>query len=257
MNSLVSIITPSYNSSKFVSQTIRSIISQTYQNWELLIIDDCSKDNSVEIIKKFADNDERIFLLQNKTNSGAAISRNRGIEKSTGKYIAFLDSDDIWEKDKLYVQMSIMIRDDLALSHTSYYLMNFKGVFLKNISVKELSSYNDLLKCNYIFCSTVMINVDKFKNIKMPNIRRRQDWALWLTLLKNTNYKAVGINKALCGYRITNDSLSSNKFKLIKYNYFIYRKVMKFNFFKTVFYFFRFFIYHFRKKTQNLLHINP
>ncbi len=247
MNKIVSIITPTYNSEKYIEKTIKSVLNQTYSNWELLLIDDCSSDSTISIINKYL-NDERIKLFKNKENKGAAVSRNTGIERSRGDFIAFLDSDDFWEKEKLEKQLYFMKEKNCEISFTAFNIILDDNEIIKSTKVKSKVNYKQLLKCNYIFCSTVVINKKKFNKIEMPLIRRRQDWGLWLKLLRESGGVALGINEVLCNYRKSDGSLSSNKLKLLEYNYTIYNKVLGYSKVKSLYFFFRFFVYHFFKK---------
>ena len=185
INKMISIVTPSYNSSKFISETIESAISQTYQSWEMIIVDDCSTDGSQEIIKEYCKNDSRIKLFALEDNSGAAVARNRAINEANGEYIAFLDSDDLWTHDKLEKQLAFMQKNNYAFTYTFYKKIDEKGMSLnKNVTPPISIDYNGLLKNNVIGCLTVMYSVDVLGKIYMPLIRKRQDYATWLKILK-------------------------------------------------------------------------
>jgi len=219
MNNLVSIITPSYNCEAFISDTIASVISQNYKNWEMLIVDDCSTDNSTNIINNFIKDDERIKLILNDRNEGAAVSRNKAIKAAKGKYVAFLDSDDLWGKDKLEKQIDFMEKNNIALSYTSCELVDESGVKLnKVITPVEKLDYKEMLKENQIACLTAIYNAELIGKFYMPLIRKRQDYGLWLSILKKIPYayKAPGI---LALYRVRSGSVSSNKVELLKYNF--------------------------------------
>ncbi len=244
---LVSIITPVFNSEGFIHQTIESIQCQTYTNWELILIDDCSIDNSISIIKKYSENDSRIRYFINETNSGAAISRNIGLNKSAGRFIAFIDSDDIWACKKLETQVNFMITHNYSISFTSYDLIDYKGAPLNKIinSVKEID-YNGYLKNTIIGMSTSMIDRSRIELFEFLNIRTRQDTYLWITLLKR-GLKAYGINSVLVSYRVRNDSISSNKLKAAKQVWFLYYDLEKLGFIRSIFYFL-FYVYNAFKK---------
>ena len=158
MEPLVSIITPVYNSEEFLEETILSVLDQTYENWELILIDDCSKDDSYKIIDKYLRKDKRIKYLKNKKNSGPAITRNNGINISKGKYIAFLDSDDLWYKDKLKNQINFMVEEGLKISHGNYYFCNLGGKILKKVTVDKEIDYKKLLLENQFKTMTVIIS---------------------------------------------------------------------------------------------------
>ncbi|WP_199426062.1 glycosyltransferase family 2 protein [Thermaerobacillus caldiproteolyticus] len=223
---LISIITPAYNCSLYILDTIKSVQSQTYQNWEMIIVDDCSKDSTVEIIKNEAEKDKRIKLIELSKNSGAAIARNTAIQNAKRKYIAFLDSDDLWYPEK---QVAFMQENDIAFSFTSYRIINEDGTETdKIINVPKEIDYKGLLKNTIIGCLTVMLDVSKLCLVQMPNIRTRQDTALWLSILKK-GYKAYGIQEPLSKYRKVKGSISSNKLKMAKQNWRMYRDLEKLN----------------------------
>lgn len=232
---LVSIITPMYNSSKFILDCIKSIQNQTYQNWELWLIDDASKDNTLEVIKPFVEKDSRINLLENSNNSGAAVSRNLGIEIANGDYIAFLDADDLWLPKKLEIQLKALQEANADVCFSSYYQINESGT-TRLALVKALPelSYKKQLKSNYIGNLTGIYNVKTLGKITSPNLRKRQDWLLWLKAIKNSNKAALGINEPLALYRVRASSMSSNKLKLVKHNYWVYKRGLGFSTLKSV-----------------------
>ncbi|WP_439874595.1 glycosyltransferase family 2 protein [Bacillus mycoides] len=222
---LVSIVTPSYNANSFIKKTIQSVQSQTYKNWEMIIIDDVSKDNTCELIKEESKKDNRIRLIELKENSGAAIARNTGINNARGKYVAFLDSDDLWLPEKLEKQLAFMQNNDIAFSFTGYQIMNQDGTLTdKVVHVPGKINYNGLLKNTIIGCLTVMLDIEKLGKIQMPNIRTRQDTATWLKILRQGHY-AYGLDEVLSKYRKVENSISSNKFKMAKMNWKLYREI--------------------------------
>lgn len=237
---LVSIIMPTYNSERFVIESINSVKKQTYANWELIIVDDCSTDNTVSIIQEFIKNNPKlninIFTLSE--NSGAAIARNTALQKAKGKFVAFLDSDDIWYPEKLEKQITIMMDNNYSFTYTNYDLIDEYGQKFKKDSVKapETMTYKSLLKNTAIGCLTVILDREKLGTIYMPNIRAGQDTACWLQILKKGEV-AYNINETLASYRIVKGSLSHNKFKALKRTWNIYRKVEKFNIIKSMYYF--------------------
>ena len=236
MNELVSIITPSYNSAKFISQTIESVLAQTYQNWEMIIVDDCSPDNSNEIIVRYKKKDARIKLIKLAKNSGPAVARNRAIKEAKGRYIAFLDADDLWKPEKLEKQLAFMNDHDCALSFSAYEIISEEGQNLeKRVRPPTKLSYRDMLKSNYIGCLTAMYDTRKVGKVYMPLINKRQDYGLWLKLLKKTDF-AYGINEPLAIYRVLTNSVSSNKIKLLKYNYLLFREHEGFSSIKSLYY---------------------
>ena len=244
---LVSIITPVYNAERFLSETIKSVKEQTYKNWELLLVDDCSKDNSAKIIKEFNRTDDRIKYIKLEKNSGASISRNTGIKNAKGRFIAFVDSDDLWEPEKLEIQISYMLEKNLGFTFTSYRYMKENGVKTNKVAKAPFKiNYNGLLKNTIIGCSTVVIDKDIIGEFEMPLVKRGQDTATWLQILRNEKY-AYGIQKDLVNYRLVGDSLSSNKIKALKRTWNTYRNVEKLNIFKCS-YVFCFYVYNAIKK---------
>ena len=233
---LVSIITPSYNSSQFIEETINSVLIQTYKNWEMIIVDDASNDSSNDIIEAYVKNDSRIQLIKLDKNSGPAVARNKAITEAKGRYIAFLDADDLWVSSKLEKQISFISKQDCALVYSAYETMDKNGTKLDKIIQAPLKlSYNDLLKTNYIGCLTALYDTEKIGKLYMPLIKKRQDYGLWLKILKKTDY-AYGLTEPLSTYRIFSNSISSNKFELLKYNYLLFRKYEKFSVIQSIYY---------------------
>lgn len=229
MNRLVSIITPSYNSSKFIEECINSVIFQTYLDWEMIIIDDCSIDNSRDLIIKFAKGNDRIKPIFLDENVGAAEARNVAIKKSKGKYIAFLDSDDFWKNNKLEKQLDFMSKNDIAFSFTSYQPISENGVEKYSvIGVPKEIDYHSYLKNTIIGCLTVVIDREKTGEFQMPNIRSSHDMALWLLIMKR-GFSAYGLDENLAYYRIVSTSNTSKKWKAAKEVWDVYRKVEKLN----------------------------
>ena len=224
-NSLVSIITPSYNCSKFIEETVASIQKQTYSNWELVIVDDASTDNSVEVIKSLQEDDDRIKLYCQPENMGAAQARTKAIELAQGDYIAFLDSDDLWLPTKLEKQLDFMQKHNYLFSCTKYQEISEDGKVKGDIiKVIDKSDYNKVLKTCPVGNSTVMYSVRVLGKFSVPNIKRNNDFALWLTMLKNTE-AIYGLNEVLTYYRLSNNSISRNKFKMVKYHWKLFREV--------------------------------
>lgn len=182
---LVSIITPMYNSEKFIEATIKSVLNQTYQEWEMLIIDDCSTDNSPNIVKSYMQQDSRIKCIKTETNKGVSNARNLALSKATGQFIAFLDSDDQWNSSKLEKQVNFMLENDYVISFTSYELMDENDKKLnKVIKVPPNVDYRRLLKGNILGCLTVVIDKSKLDfEIRMSGVRH-EDYVLWLSILK-------------------------------------------------------------------------
>jgi len=225
----VSIVTPSYNSAKYIEKTVQSVLAQTHENWELIIVDDYSTDNSVEIIKQLIEKNNRVKLIQFCSNKGAAKARNAAINNANGEFIAFLDSDDIWHPDKLERQLDFM-GSDLDFTFTAYELIDEFGRLLgKQVDAEQVGSFNykDMLKKEATLgCSTVMLRRSGFQDISMPLLRTGQDYALWLKLLK-TGKQAYVLNKVMGQYRILPNSISRNKFKKALRQWQIYREIEK------------------------------
>ncbi len=235
---LVSIITPTYNCGKFISKTIDSVINQTYKNWEMIIVDDMSTDNTREVVEEYAKSYRNIKYVCLKENSGAAVARTVAMEMASGKYMAFLDSDDLWDEFKLEKQIGFMKQNDYAFTCTSYEKIDEDGNKLnKTVKCIKKTDYNRLLLDCPVGNSTVMYNVEKMGKFKVPNIRKRNDDALWLQMLKKEKY-IYGLNEVLMQYRIRKGSISNNKFKVIKYHWILYREIEKLNVFRSAFHVF-------------------
>ncbi|MPW26979.1 glycosyltransferase [Alkalibaculum sp. M08DMB] len=229
---LVSVIMPTYNCANFIGETLDSVINQTYKNWEVIIIDDCSTDNTVEIVKKYMLNDKRIKYYKLDKNSGAAVARNKALDFSEGKYMAFLDSDDIWFPEKLTKQIDFMEQNRYSFTCTSYTKIDEKGNSLNHIiNVKKQSGYNDILKKNP-GNSTVIYNASILGKIKIPNIKKRNDYVMWLKVIRNANV-LYGIDEPLASHRIRNGSLSKKKVNLVLYHWVVYRKIEKLSLLKS------------------------
>lgn len=233
---LVSIITPSYNSSKFIAKTIESVLAQTYENWEMIIIDDCSHDSTNEIIEEYIKKDSRVKLIKLERNSGPAVARNRAIEEANGRYIAFLDADDLWLPQKLEKQIKFMSDNDLVFTYSSYYLIDEYDNNLGVFTTKEAITYNSMLKTSSVGCSTAIYDTHKLGKIYMPNIPKRQDYGLWLKILKKIG-STKGILEPLVKYRMRKNSVSSNKLKVVRYQWKIYREFEKLDVFRSAYYF--------------------
>src|SRR5690606_17916784 len=232
-NIIVSIITPVYNSSLFIEQNISSVKKQSLTNYEHILIDDCSTDDSVDIIESHSQNDHRIKLIKLTKNRGAGVARNMGIKASSGRFIAFLDSDDYWDKYKLEKQVNFMLKLDCPFSYTQYYVVNNDRInYLIKSPVKV--TYKDILKNCYIGCLTAMYDTHKIGKIYMPKNRKRQDWVLWINILKTVK-TAYGLQEPLAYYRVGNKSLSNNKFKLLKHNFNVYHQDLSFSKIESVF----------------------
>ena len=229
----VSIIIPVYNSEKYIKECLESIVNQTYTKLEIIVVNDVSTDNSINIIKQFKD--KRIKIVNLNYNSGVAIARNRGIEEATGDYICFIDSDDYWNLEKIEKQVNFIEKNNYSFIYSDYaYLKDNKQHI---VHVPHSITYKQALKNTTIFTSTVMFNMKHLtkEDIYMPNIRKGQDTATWWKVLKK-GITAYAINEVLAIYRINGKSLSSNKIKALKRTWNIYKRE-NLNIFKRSYYF--------------------
>lgn len=235
---LVSIITPTYNCAKFIAKTIDSVQAQTYTNWEMIIVDDRSRDNTKEIVESYIKNDPRIQYHLLDVNSGAAVARTTAMRLAKGSYMAFLDSDDIWMPDKLERQIKWMNDNGHAFSCTAYEQIDEDDNLLnRTIKTIKKTDYNRLLLDCPVGNSTVVYDVEKMGKFEVPNIRKRNDDALWLQMLKKEKY-IWGMPDVLMKYRIRQNSLSSNKLKVIKYHWILYREIEHLSVIRSAFHIF-------------------
>ena len=249
-NTLVSIITPSYNSVKFIKDTIDSVLVQTYTNWEMIIVDDKSKDNSVDYINNLIKVDSRIKLIALDKNIGAAMARNKALEVANGRYIAFLDSDDVWTSQKLEKQLEFMNKNNYAFTFSNYIPFSEDGKEeYKTIVVPNELNYSQYCKNTIIGCLTVVIDKEKVGSFKMPNIRSSHDMALWLLIMKR-GFKAYGLNEVLGKYRLVSTSNTSKKYKAAKEVWDVYRKVEKLSLTKSAWYFINYIFNALKKRKQ-------
>ena len=219
---LVSIIMPNYNSAKFIKDTIDSVVAQTYQNWELLFVDDCSTDKSLEIVRSFED--ERIRIFQNDINSGAAVSRNYALREARGKWIAFLDSDDLWENKKLEKQLEYMVSNNYDFTYTRYVQIDDESNPMgREITGPQKIGRHKMFQYDYIGCLTVIYNAEKTGVIQIePSLKNRNDYAIWLKVCKFCECHLL--DERLARYRIRKKSLSHSGIKnKIKGQYRLYR----------------------------------
>lgn len=236
-NQLISIITPVHNSAKFITETIQSVQNQSYSNWEMILVDDCSEDNSVIIIKELMESDPRIKLLENEENSGPAITRNRGIKEANGEFLTFLDGDDIWLPTFLEKSLRSCIENNYEFVFASYKRYDEElNPFISDFVVPKKVDYKSILKACPIPCLTAFIDIRRIGRFYMPIMNKRQDWGLWLAILKNVDY-AYGIKEPLAIYRMRKNSVSRSKRKLIPYVWQIYREVEGLSLLKSSYYF--------------------
>lgn len=235
MNALISIITPVYNSEKYLLENLTSVRVQTYIHWEHILVDDCSSDGSGALIKTLQKKDPRIKYHRLEKNSGAGIARNRAIELANGDYIAFLDSDDQWHSKKLENQLNFMNANNYHFTFTDYDIVDTDNKKL-NITIcsRRKVTFKRALFKNPIGCLTVIYSKKHFGKQYFPSIRKCEDYALWLKLLKKAD--GYGLSECLASYRKRNDSISSNKVDLLKYIWQIYRKEENLSWLKSIFY---------------------
>lgn len=232
---LVSVIMPAYNSAKTIAASIDSILAQTYLNWELIVVDDCSSDETVKAAKAYTKEDKRIKVMSMPVNGGVAKARNRAIQEANGRFIAFLDSDDLWLPEKLSHQIWFLMENDLPFTYSSYSLMgNGKENFVFN-PPKSLS-YNQLLKTNSIGCLTAIYDTQKLgKRYMTITLDRQHDYALWLSFTKELGV-VYGIPYPLAKYRVQQKSLSSNKFAVSQSHWRVYRFIEGLNLLRSLYY---------------------
>jgi glycosyltransferase involved in cell wall biosynthesis len=236
MSDLVSIITPVHNSEAYILETLKSVQNQLYTNWEHILVDDKSSDNSAAIIKEVAKKDQRIKFIQLKENSGPAIARNKAIELAKGRYLAFLDADDIWFDFHLEDSIRFMEDKKYQFVFASYKRSNTQLKFVhSDFIVPQQVTYTDILKSNSISCLTAVIDISTAGKKYMPLIRKRQDMGLWLNYLKEFKY-AYGIQNPHAIYRMREDSLSRNKWNLINYQWKFYRQIESLSVLKSLYY---------------------
>jgi len=230
----VSIIIPVYNAEEFIESTIESILKQDVGDIQIILVDDKSTDNSVQIInERFLDN-KNIELIEMSENVGKANAINSVMDRVNGEFLAFIDADDIWEEKKLKTQISFMEDNNYSFTFTAYDKIDEFGNKLGTIYAKDNVSYKNMLKFSRIGYSTVVLRFSSFDKIVVPELRKRQDYALWLNLLKK--HDAYGLNIPLTSYLVRKGSLSSNKFEMMKWNYRVYREIEKLNPIKSCYY---------------------
>lgn len=226
MEEVCSVIIPAYNCEKYLTETVRSVLRQTYEQFEIILVDDCSTDGTLAIAKELEGQDARIRVYRNPANAGVSKTRNFGVSKARGKWVAFLDSDDLWEPQKLEHHMKLAREHaDCVLFYSSYSFMNDDGRRYDRVfSVPEEIDFKGLLKRNYIGNSTVMVRRDVIERIPMLGENLHEDYAAWLKILKEYG-RAFGDTEPLVCYRIARNSRSSNKWKGIRKTYNVYRQI--------------------------------
>ena len=248
MNDLVSVIMPSYNTAKFIKESINSVLNQTYESWELIIVDDCSTDNTDEIVTSF--NDNRIIYVKNEKNSGAAVSRNKALKMARGKWIAFLDSDDVWLPEKLERQIEFMKKNEYHFSYTDYRIAwNGKDMEPYVYTGPEKVTKKLMYRYCYVSTITVMYEREKVGLIEIDDIKKNNDYAMWLKIIEKTD--CYRLSECLSYYYKHNNSISSgSKIKLIKHHYIMFRRAMELGKIKSALYTLRNLYFGVLKKIQ-------
>jgi teichuronic acid biosynthesis glycosyltransferase TuaG len=236
IDNLVSVIIPVYNAERYITETLESALLQTYKKIEIIIIDDCSCDNSFQVIEPYIKESEKVRYQRLVQNSGAAVARNKGISLAKGRFIAFLDSDDIWVANKTEKQLTLMKNINAAFSFTAIEMIDEEGKIIKSKrKIKEVVDYNILLKNTIIACSSVIIDRYITGDFQMPLMRSFQDYATWLMLLRR-GIVAYGLDDVLVKYRKRRGSLSSNKLESIKKIWRIYTQYENISIYKAAYY---------------------
>jgi teichuronic acid biosynthesis glycosyltransferase TuaG len=234
MNHLVSIITPAYNCSATIEETINSVLQQSYSNWEMIIVDDCSSDNTVDIVSAYVRKDERIKLIRMEQNSGSAATRNTAIQRAKGQFIALLDSDDLWKPKKIESQLNFMVQNGYAFSFTAYDVFRISSDKHRRIfEVPEKINYKQYLRNSIIGCLTVMVNKEKIPDFHMEN-GYLEDVLTWMFYLRK-GIVAYGLNENLASYRLSGNSKSARKIKNAQRHYQCLKQQEGLSFFSRLF----------------------
>ncbi len=224
-------ITPMYNAEKWIEKTIQSVQAQSYSQWEMIIMDDCSTDDGPKIVQRLQKQDDRIRYYRNRVNSGVAFTRNQAISCAKGQYIAFLDSDDRWYPSKLERQIARMQKEQISFCYSACEVIDENGKRVNVRNVPEKADFEELLKGNAIPCLTVVLDRKKIPEITMPQMPH-EDYAAWLKIT-GSGITAYGINEVLAGYRESGSSISSNKFQAMRWTWAIYRQFLGLSFMKS------------------------
>lgn len=232
----VSVIMPLYNSSAFMEESVRSVLDQTFADFELILVDDCSTDDTLAVAQELSGNDVRIRVVAQPKNAGACATRNAGISAACGRYIAFLDSDDQWKKEKLAIHLAGIHEKNAVLSYTDYVVIDEHGTVIRQNLTPQRMTYHDLMKNTVIGCSTVIYDSERLGKRYFPLIRKHEDLALWLSILREIDY-AHRCGPPLSLYRVHPGSLSANKLKAAAYTWEIYRRIEGLSLLSAAFYF--------------------
>jgi len=220
---LVSVITPAYNSARFIAETIASVKNQTFSNWEMIVVDDASRDDTENIVTEIARHDPRIRFAKLSKNSGAGVARQTAVEMALGRYIAFLDADDLWKPEKLKKQLHFLSESNQGFAFSAYDGIDQHGKPTGvRVNVPKRLTYRILFFCNFVGNLTGIYDTEVFGKIPISTVRKRQDWILWLHVLKKLK-RVQSMPESLALYRVHGQSLSSSKLRLLKDNYAVYR----------------------------------
>ncbi len=225
---LVSVIIPFYKKHLFLKKAVDSVLSQTYEDFEIIIIHDDPEDKNLEFINNIKSLDNRIIILKNSDNLGAGLSRNEGIRIAKGKYIAFLDADDVWYPNKLSNQIHFMENNNYEFSHTSYEIVNLNDQIISKRIASEKLDYQKLIKSCDIGLSSVILKKETLKDHKFPSLKTKEDFVLWL-LLARSGIKIYALSQILMKWRKTNNSLSDNTFQKIADGFRVYKYYLNYN----------------------------
>ena len=231
---LLTVIMPSYNAERFIAESIDSVIAQTVEDWELIIVDDASTDGTLDVVSHYRKHEPRVRLVTLNTNHGPAHTRNLGLDYARGHLIAFIDSDDVWYPEKTAKQIAAMTRHQADISYTAYKRRRDGEQGGTFVAVPAHVTYRTMLRRNLIACSTAIVRRSTCGTLRMPQIIRRQDHGYWLALLRDGSRTTVGVTEPLVWYRIHHDSLSANKLVAAKYSWKLLREVEKFSLTKSV-----------------------
>lgn len=246
-NPLVSVVVPVYNKGNYLLQAMESILCQSYDKIEIIVVDDNSTDNSLDIINNLQLSDNRIQLIKHSVNMGVADTRNDGIKAANGEYIALIDADDLWVQNKIEKQLELILSTKADIVYCSYGFINWKNEILdRNFLVSKCTNLNSFLSKSVFSCSTIFYRADIAKKFKFDSSYYHEDFVLWCTLLSE-GYSAVGDEEILAYYRISNNSKTANKLKSSKHRWIAYRKVLKLGFFKSLYYYTKYIINGIRK----------
>ena len=234
---LLSVIMPSYNAEAFIAESMESVIGQSVEDWELIVIDDASTDGTRDIVEGYRRRDRRIRLLTQATNHGAAHARNLGLDQARGAMIAFIDSDDVWFSDKAAKQIAAMERLQADISYTGWDRYREGDVKTSFVPVPRRVTYHTMLRRCKINCSTAIVRRSTCGTVRMPALRLRQDHGYWLALLRDGSRRAIGINEPLISCRMHRDSLSANKLVAAQYSWKLLRQAERFGLIQSLWFF--------------------